>query len=62
PRGGTDAGAMQRAHGPVAAITISIPCRYVHSVVEMCAMKDVQGAIKLITKFLEVAHQGNFKL
>src|SRR5512143_4083769 len=33
PRGGTDAGGMQRVGGGVPVITVSIPTRYVHSVV-----------------------------
>ncbi|TET36966.1 MAG: M42 family peptidase [Planctomycetota bacterium] len=62
PRGGTDAGAMQRGHGAAAAITISIPCRYVHSVVEMISMKDVQAAVNLIVKFIQTAHEGSYEL
>jgi endoglucanase len=61
-RGGTDAGAMQRGRGATPAITISIPCRYVHSVVEMVSMKDVEAAIKLIVKFIQSAHQGKYEL
>jgi putative aminopeptidase FrvX len=34
PRGGTDAGAIQMTREGVAAITLSIPTRYLHSVVE----------------------------
>jgi endoglucanase len=62
PRGGTDAGGVQRAGGAVAAITLSIPTRYVHSVVEMAHKKDIQAAISLLAAFLEVAHEGSYEL
>jgi len=58
--GGTDAGAIQRSKSGVPACTISIPTRYVHSVVEMCHKEDIESSIKLICKFLENAHQGEF--
>jgi len=59
-RGGTDAGAMQQAQGGCPAITISIPTRYGHSPVEMIHKKDVKAAVRLVTKFLEEAHKGDF--
>lgn len=62
PRGGTDAGAMQRTHAGVAAITLSIPTRYVHSVVEMASKKDIKAAIDLLAAFLEAAHEGSYEL
>ena len=55
PRGGTDAGSMQRSRGGAAAITLSIPSRYVHTVNEMAAMEDIAGAIQLLARFLEDA-------
>jgi len=58
--GGTDAGAMQRSKSGVPACTISIPTRYVHSVVEMCHKEDIENSIKLMSKFLENAHKGEF--
>jgi endoglucanase len=62
PRGGTDGGAMQRARGGAAVITLSIPTRYAHSVVEMASKKDIEAAIKLLAAFLEVAHEGTYIL
>lgn len=47
PFGGTDAGAIQLVRGGVAAGTLSIPCRYVHTPSEMVHMKDVQAAVDL---------------
>jgi len=58
--GGTDAGAMQRNKSGVPACTLSIPTRYIHSVVEMCHKEDIENSIKLICKFLENAHKGEF--
>lgn len=52
PRGGTDAGAMQRIKGGAAVITVSIPCRYVHSTVEMVHKDDVQATIDLLAAYI----------
>ena len=62
PRGGTDAGAMQRTRGGVAVCTISVPTRYVHSVVEMAHKDDIQASIDLLAAFLNAAHEGDFRL
>jgi endoglucanase len=62
PRGGTDAGALQLTREGVAAVTISVPTRNVHTVVEMAHKSDIQASIELITAFLEVAHEGDFML
>ena len=62
PKGGTDAAAMQRSFKSVAAATLSVPCRYVHSVVETCSMKDVKAAIDLLVKFIETAHKDSYEL
>ncbi|MGH2505418.1 MAG: M42 family metallopeptidase, partial [Ktedonobacterales bacterium] len=62
PRGGTDAGAMQRARGGAAAITISIPSRYVHTVNEMISVADLDAAAKLLARYLEDAHSGTYTL
>jgi len=55
PRGGTDAGAMQLAGAGAAAVTISIPTRYVHTVNEMAGRADIGGAVVLLARFLEEA-------
>ena len=62
PRGGTDAGAMQRAKGGAAAITVSIPSRYVHTVNEMISVSDLDAAAKLLARYLEDAHSGDYTL
>ena len=56
-KGGTDTAAIQRAGRGVPAGCISIPCRYVHSVIEMCHRKDIQASINLLAAFLSEAHK-----
>ena len=46
--GGTDTAAIQKTRGGVIAGCISIPCRYIHSPVEMVAVSDVENATKLL--------------
>jgi len=53
PRGGTDAGAMQRARGGVPVCTISTPTRYIHASVEMCHKEDIEASIALTVAFIE---------
>jgi len=55
PRGGTDAGAMQLAREGTAAITLSIPTRYVHTVNEMANLGDIAATTRLLARFLEDA-------
>ncbi|MCA8960661.1 MAG: M42 family metallopeptidase [Planctomycetes bacterium] len=55
-RGGTDAGGIQRAHEAVPSITLSVPTRYVHSVVETIYGPDLEATVELLTRFLETAH------
>ena len=52
PRGGTDAGGMQRARGGARAITLSIPTRYGHSVNETAHTGDIKAAIALLAAYL----------
>ena len=62
PFGGTDAGGIQRLHGGIPSITLSIPCRYVHTVNEMVSVSDVQACITLLARYLEEAHTGDYAL
>ena len=62
PRGGTDAGALQMAQEGAAVITLSLPTRYVHSVVEMAHTADLKAAIDLLVAFLETADQVDLTL
>ncbi len=56
-KGGTDAGPLQLARDGSAAITLSIPTRYVHSVVETVHKEAIESAISLLAAFLETADQ-----
>ena len=56
PRGGTDAGGIQRGGDAVPAITLSVPTRYVHSVVEMIDQRDLEATVALLAAFLDKAH------
>jgi endoglucanase len=53
PRGGTDAGPMQRARGGYKTMTLSIPTRYIHTVTECIHKRDLQSAIDLLAAWLE---------
>jgi len=62
PRGGTDAGAIQPAREGVAVVTISVPTRYVHTVVETAHKEDIEAAISLLVAFLETCHKADLQL
>jgi endoglucanase len=62
PRGGTDAGAIQRIREGVPVVTFSIPTRYIHTSVELVNKRDVQGAIKLLASFLEEGQKADLAL
>lgn len=53
--GGTDGGAIQLSRGGVPTGTLSIPCRYVHSANEVIDMRDMEGALKVLLQFVEMA-------
>jgi endoglucanase len=53
PRGGTDAGSLQRTRSGVPACTISTPTRYVHTSIEMCSKADIEASIALTAAFIE---------
>jgi endoglucanase len=53
PRGGTDAGMLQRARGGSKAITISVPTRYIHTVCETIHPKDLQATSQLLLAFCQ---------
>ena len=60
PRGGTDAGGIQRSRGGVPSFTLSIPTRYIHTVNESAHVEDIQAAIELLAAFLEEAHTRSY--
>ena len=62
PAGGTDAGGVQRLHGGIPVVTLSIPCRYVHTPNEMVSATDVEAAITLLARYLEEASDSDYAL
>ncbi|MBE7488509.1 MAG: M42 family metallopeptidase [Candidatus Omnitrophica bacterium] len=53
PRGGTDAGAIQRVREGVKVITISLPTRYIHSSIEMIDWNDLAAKIDLLSAYMK---------
>jgi tetrahedral aminopeptidase len=53
PRGGTDAGPMQRSRGGLRTMTYSVPTRYIHTVTETIHQRDLTSAIDLLAAWLE---------
>lgn len=62
PRGGTDAGAIERTQTGCPVITLSVPTRYVHSPVETINKDDLRATAALLAKFLSAAHNQDFSL
>lgn len=50
---GNDANAIQVSRGGVAAASLGIACRYLHTQVEVCSLKDLENAAKLLAKLAE---------
>jgi tetrahedral aminopeptidase len=53
PRGGTDAGGIQMTRGGVRVITLSIPCRYIHTATEVIHQDDLKSSADLLLAFLQ---------
>jgi putative aminopeptidase FrvX len=53
PLGGTDAAGIQKSRAGVPSITLSIPCRYVHTVTECVHTDDVSATIELLAAYLQ---------
>jgi len=62
PRGGTDTAALQRAGSGAAAGCISVPTRYVHSVIETAHPDDIVAAIDLLAALIETCTRDQFAL
>ncbi len=53
PRGtGTDANAIQLSRGGKVAGLVSIPLRYMHTPTEVLSLKDLDAAVKMLTRFV----------
>lgn len=55
--GGTDASALQRTRLGCPATTVGAPVRYMHSTVQLCHVEDIEATIRLLTAFVEHAHE-----
>jgi endoglucanase len=55
PRGGTDAGTIQRAAAGVKTFTLSCPTRYIHTVTEMVHATDLNACRDLLAAYLKQA-------
>ena len=49
---GTDANAIQLSRGGKVAGLISIPLRYMHTPTEVLKLKDIEAAVRILTRFL----------
>lgn len=52
PRGGTDAGALQKTRAGTKTITLSVPTRYIHTITESIHKKDAMAAVDLLAAWL----------
>lgn len=58
---GTDARAIQVTRDGIPTGLVSIPLRYMHTPTEVISLKDVKGAIRLITRFaLDLEEESHF--
>ena len=55
--GGTDASAIQQSRAGVISTTVGAPVRYMHSTVQLCHADDMDATAKLLTAFMEHAHE-----
>ena len=51
--GGNNTSRVQLSRNGVQTLFVSIPCRYMHTPVEMCDLRDVEAAIRLLTELLK---------
>ena len=56
--GGTDAGAIHITRTGVKAGGISVPCRYIHTPVEMADLEDAENCVKLAVAFAQCKLEG----
>ncbi|MGD8237399.1 MAG: M42 family peptidase [Armatimonadota bacterium] len=55
--GGTDASAIQRSRAGALSTTVGAPVRYMHSTTQLCHADDIEATIRLLTAFVEQAHE-----
>lgn len=56
--GGNDGGAIHLTGTGVRCVTVSVPCRYIHSPASVASLKDYEDTIRLISLFLEYIQLG----
>ena len=56
--GGNDAGALQSGGGPVRVCVLSVPCRYIHSHSNVCALSDIEAQYQLARAFAKSSDWG----
>ncbi len=56
---GTDASALQVTGKGLATMNVNIPCRYMHSTVEICHVRDVEAVVALLTESVKWLTENN---
>lgn len=51
--GGTDSGAIHLTRGGVPAVTVAVPCRYIHSPASILNLNDLTDTVKLVSAALK---------
>jgi tetrahedral aminopeptidase len=51
--GGTDAGSIHKSRGGIPSISMSVPCRYIHSAIGIARISDWENALNLILAVLQ---------
>ena len=46
--GGTNANVLQLTRGGIRILSLGIPCRYMHTPVELCDLEDIDSAVELV--------------
>ena len=49
---GTDANVAQLSGSGIMTAVVSIPCRYMHTPHEVCSIRDIESAIRIIGEYL----------
>ena len=60
--GGTDAGAIHLAREGVPAVTVAVPCRYIHGPAALLSLKDFDDTVRLMHASLSRLTRGTLKL
>lgn len=59
--GGNDGGSIQRSRGGLPIVSVSLPCRYIHSPRSILSLADLEHGVDLVYAFLaDIAAEGGF--